>query len=234
MASALSSELVATKAERPVWSAATAWAPLLGLPAAAGLLAAAAAGATDGTYLPGERGVWPAGYRSPLAALGLALTPGLFLALTVVLVLLYLILLRTAGRLPFAAVAACLACAYALLAAGPPLLSRDVFGYIGYARMVAVHGLNPYVQTPSAMAGDPVLPLMGWPPPTPPHGPPLPAPRARPLPSFPRLPPTGPSRRSWRRRRWRLCCSSRPPQTAAALRRRGRRSPLAPTPPIWS
>jgi len=171
MASALSSELVATKAERPVWSAATAWAPLLGLPAAAGLLAAAAAGATDGTYLPGERGVWPAGYRSPLAALGLALTPGLFLALTVVLVLLYLILLRTAGRLPFAAVAACLACAYALLAAGPPLLSRDVFGYIGYARMVAVHGLNPYVQTPSAMAGDPVLPLMGWPHQPTPYGP---------------------------------------------------------------
>ena len=40
--------------------------------------------------------------------------------------------------------------------AGPILLSTDVFSYIAYARMGVVHGINPYVHGPIAIANDPV------------------------------------------------------------------------------
>jgi hypothetical protein len=40
--------------------------------------------------------------------------------------------------------------------AGPILLSTDVFSYIAYARMGVVHGVNPYIHGPIAIASDPV------------------------------------------------------------------------------
>ncbi len=45
--------------------------------------------------------------------------------------------------------------------AGPILLSTDVFSYIAYARMGVVHGLNPYLHGPFAIAGDPVYRYVG-------------------------------------------------------------------------
>jgi alpha-1,6-mannosyltransferase len=53
-----------------------------------------------------------------------------------------------------------------LLVAGfalaPPLLSADVFSYIDYARLGALHGLNPYTHAPAALPGDPAHPYVGW------------------------------------------------------------------------
>ncbi len=48
-----------------------------------------------------------------------------------------------------------------LIFAGPILLSTDVFSYIAYARMGVEHGLNPYLQGPVAIAGDPVFKYVG-------------------------------------------------------------------------
>jgi Glycosyltransferase family 87 len=45
--------------------------------------------------------------------------------------------------------------------AGPILISTDVFSYIGYARMGVEHGLNPYLNGPVAIAGDPVFKYIG-------------------------------------------------------------------------
>ncbi len=42
----------------------------------------------------------------------------------------------------------------ALFALAPPLLSLDVFSYISYARLGAVHGLNPYDFSPAAIPHD--------------------------------------------------------------------------------
>jgi len=44
---------------------------------------------------------------------------------------------------------------------GPILLSTDVFSYIAYARMGVVHGINPYLHGPAAIAGDPVFRYVG-------------------------------------------------------------------------
>ena len=53
----------------------------------------------------------------------------------------------------------------------PPLLSSDLFGYIGYGRLGALHGLNPYRHGVIAAPHDPALPLIYWQHPTSPYGP---------------------------------------------------------------
>jgi hypothetical protein len=44
----------------------------------------------------------------------------------------------------------------------PTLLSSDPFSYLMYGRIVGIHGGNPYVDTPVAFPGDPVLRLVYW------------------------------------------------------------------------
>jgi alpha-1,6-mannosyltransferase len=45
--------------------------------------------------------------------------------------------------------------------AGPVLISTDVFSYLAYARMGVVHGIDPYIHGPVAIAGDPVFYYVG-------------------------------------------------------------------------
>jgi alpha-1,6-mannosyltransferase len=45
---------------------------------------------------------------------------------------------------------------------GPPLFSTDIWSYIAYARLGALHHLDPYVATPSMVPGDAVLPHVHW------------------------------------------------------------------------
>ena len=45
----------------------------------------------------------------------------------------------------------------------PPLLSSDIFNYVGYARLDAVHHLNPYIHPLSAAPTDPSYIYVGWP-----------------------------------------------------------------------
>ena len=47
-------------------------------------------------------------------------------------------------------------------ALAPPLLSQDVFSYIDYARLGALHDLNPYTHTPAEAASDPAFAHVGW------------------------------------------------------------------------
>jgi len=44
---------------------------------------------------------------------------------------------------------------------GPILISTDVFSYLAYARMGVVHGVNPYLNGPVAISGDPVFHYVG-------------------------------------------------------------------------
>ncbi len=56
-------------------------------------------------------------------------------------------------------IAVVLVIAFAL---APPLLSQDVFSYIAYARLGAVHGLNPYAHAPIELVSDPSYAHVGW------------------------------------------------------------------------
>jgi uncharacterized membrane protein len=50
----------------------------------------------------------------------------------------------------------------AVLLVGPPLQMSDLFNYLAYARLGAVHGLNPYTHVINAELGDPTFPLSTW------------------------------------------------------------------------
>jgi alpha-1,6-mannosyltransferase len=84
-----------------------------------------------------------------LIAVGIALMAGLVAAFAV------LLLEAWHGRVGVWAVVGSAAAAIAITAAGPLLLSRDVFSYAAYGRIVALHGANPYVVAPARFATDP-------------------------------------------------------------------------------
>ena len=45
----------------------------------------------------------------------------------------------------------------------PPILSHDVYSYVDYARLGALHGIDPYVRGPAAAPGDPAFVHVTWP-----------------------------------------------------------------------
>ncbi len=50
-----------------------------------------------------------------------------------------------------------------LLLLGPPLISQDVFGYLEFARLGVLHGLDPYTHVAAEAPTDAVFPFIGWP-----------------------------------------------------------------------
>src|SRR4029077_1803320 len=68
-----------------------------------------------------------------------------------------------ARALPMRVLAVALAFTYGVLLLGPPLISQDVFGYVGYARLGALHGLDPYTHLTAEAPSDAVFPFVGWP-----------------------------------------------------------------------
>jgi hypothetical protein len=111
--------------------------------------------------LPG----WMAGPLSGIApSLGGnhgALRTGLVLALFALFAC-WLLVTAAARHMPMRLLAGVIAGVHVIWLLGPPLLLTDLFNYVHYARMGALHGLNPYSALPAADAGDPALPLANW------------------------------------------------------------------------
>ncbi len=124
-----------------------------------------AAGAAGGPtrFVPARAGGWPDWLAGPLAGLHLGLPGGRFQTLTLVMCGGYLLVLVGARTVSMRAIAAVIVLTHVLLALGPPLISQDVFGYLAFARMGALHGLDPYTHFPSEAPTDPVFQFLGWP-----------------------------------------------------------------------
>ena len=90
----------------------------------------------------------------PLA--GLMFYAGLWVGL-----LAYAAVLVRARALPHRVAVAAIGGVHLFFLLAPPLLSQDVFSYIGYARLAILHGVDPYVAGPLAAPGDPVLAFAG-------------------------------------------------------------------------
>jgi hypothetical protein len=135
---------------------------LLGVLASVLLIAAGAAGAPS-AYVPARSGGWPDWLAGPLEGLGLGLGSASFQAYMLLLCGSYLLVLLGARSLPMRAIAAAIVAAHAVLLLGPPLISQDVFGYIAFARMGALHGLDPYTHVAAEAFTDPVFKFVGWP-----------------------------------------------------------------------
>ena len=127
------------------------------------LLIAVDAAAAPSQYVPGRSGGWPDWLAGPLAGLGTTLTGGTFQALMLIACAGYLLVLVSAPRLPALALAGTIVAAHVFLALGPPLISQDVFGYEAFARMGALHGLDPYTHVAAEAPTDPIFAFVGWP-----------------------------------------------------------------------
>jgi hypothetical protein len=75
----------------------------------------------------------------------------------------YLLALRYAPRLDARWTLAALFALQVVFLLSPPLFSTDIFSYLNYGRMAAVHHLNPYVVVPAAEPhSDPAFQLINW------------------------------------------------------------------------
>jgi hypothetical protein len=121
------------------------------------------AAASPSRYVPADSGGWPSWLSGPLHGLGSQLGKGGFQTLMLVICASYLVALAAARALPLAALVAAVIAAHLILLLGPPLISQDVFGYLAFGRMGALHGLDPYTHFPAEAAADPVFGFIGWP-----------------------------------------------------------------------
>ena len=130
---------------------------------ATSLVLAAGAATRPTPYVPGRSGGWPGWLAGPLQDLGVGLGSGRYQALMLIMSASYLLVLLAARTLPLRALIAAIVAAHLALLLGPPLISQDVFGYLGFARLGALHGLDPYTHVAAEAASDPVFPFIGWP-----------------------------------------------------------------------
>jgi alpha-1,6-mannosyltransferase len=163
-------EAVSPSVRASVFLRALGAAGIVGIAGSALLIAAGAASA-PGRYVPARSGGWPGWLAGPLSGLHLGLSEGRFQTLTLIMCAGYALALLGASSLPRWAIIAGIAAAEVALVLGPPLISQDVFGYLGYARMGVLHGLDPYTHVAAEAPNDPVLPFLGWPLQSTPYGP---------------------------------------------------------------
>jgi hypothetical protein len=135
---------------------------LLGVLSSVFLLSADAA-ASPSQYVPARIGGWPGWLAGPLQGVGATLSGGGFQTLMLIMSASYLLVLLAARALPGRALAAGIVLAHVILFLGPPLISQDVFGYLAFARMGALHGLDPYTHVAAEASTDPVFAFIGWP-----------------------------------------------------------------------
>jgi alpha-1,6-mannosyltransferase len=136
---------------------------LLGIVASV-LLVSAGAASAPGQYVPAREGGWPAWLAGPLRGLGVdGLSSSGFQTLMLVMCASYALVLLVARRLPAAALLAAIVAADAILLLGPPLISQDVFGYLAFARLGVLHGLDPYTHFAAEAPTDASYRFIGWP-----------------------------------------------------------------------
>ena len=115
-------------------------------------------------YVPASiRGGFPGWLSGPLHGLRLGrLSNDRFQDVLILMSIGYGLVLVGAQSLSLRAVLIAVGLANLALFLGPPLLSQDVFGYLSFARLAVVHGLDPYNHASAAVPGDAVYRYLGW------------------------------------------------------------------------
>jgi len=159
--------------ESPACTRALRWLGALGLLGVFTSVLLVAAGAAGGPsqYVPARSGGWPSWLAGPFAGLGVGLSPDGFQALTLIMAASYLAVLLAVRTLPGRMLWVTIIAAHLALLIGPPLVSQDVFGYLDFARLGALHGMDPYTHVAAQAPTDPVYLFVGWPFQNSPYGP---------------------------------------------------------------
>ena len=140
---------------------------LAGLVASALAIVLAAAERRSSLSPPSKAG-FPGWYAGPLGGLIPRLTHDTtvlrhdFTISIVVLLVLYAIVLACAPALRTGWVVGAVVMLDVLFFLCPPLTLTDIFNYLGYARLGAVHHLNPYTHIPLQASQDPAYPFASW------------------------------------------------------------------------
>jgi hypothetical protein len=74
----------------------------------------------------------------------------------------YAVAVAAARALSMRTIAICVVALHAILLLGPPLQLTDLFNYLGYARLGAIHHLNPYTHVIGNELHDPVYRFTSW------------------------------------------------------------------------
>jgi alpha-1,6-mannosyltransferase len=82
--------------------------------------------------------------------------------LLIVMLLAYGVALAAVRTLSMRTIVACVVALHVILLLAPPFQLTDLFNYIGYARLGALHGLNPYTHVIGQEMHDPVYHLSNW------------------------------------------------------------------------
>src|SRR4051812_12014697 len=134
---------------------------LAGLVAAGVALCLHAAAGPSGLIPASWHGL-PSWMSGPLPGIGDGLTAGTFTALFLAMGGCYLAVLLLAGALDGRITVGAIVVLHAAFLLAPPLLSSDVFGYIDWARLGALHGLDPYAHGSLAAPHDPAFAYFRW------------------------------------------------------------------------
>jgi hypothetical protein len=136
---------------------------LLLLMVACGFLLAAGAAAYHGGPLLRNHTPLPISLRGPLEPLKLGMDRDEVRPILILFTLGYLGILALAGSVPKRLALGTIVALHLIFMIAPPLLSSDLFNYIGYARLEVVHHINAYETPLSAAPTDPSYPFVGWP-----------------------------------------------------------------------
>ena len=112
--------------------------------------------------VPARQGGFPLWLRGPLGDLGGYLPYGDFAVWMLVMCGVWLLALATVPTLRAGWTIGVVVALHVLFALGPPLISADVFGYVDWARMGVLHGLNPYATDSGSVVSDAVYPFVRW------------------------------------------------------------------------
>jgi len=129
---------------------------------AVALVIASAAAAGPSFLVPASRAGFPSWLAGPLAGAGPAISQADFSVLMLAMCACFAVVLAWGEVVERRWIVAAIAGVHLIFAIAPPLLSFDVFGYLDYARLGAVHDLNPYANGASAAPDDPVHRWVVW------------------------------------------------------------------------
>jgi alpha-1,6-mannosyltransferase len=119
-------------------------------------------GGKDSFLVPATRRHLPDSLSGPLSRLGFNMTGAQFFWLLVGAAACYLAMLALGGRLRVSWVVWTIVGLHLIYAIAPPLLSKDIFSYLSYARLGVFHHVNPYLHGPAVAPHDEVYRFVGW------------------------------------------------------------------------
>jgi hypothetical protein len=125
-----------------------------------GLGASAAGGSRR--LLPAASGGLPGWLAGPLGGLTGAGGETRYETLLLTVCAAYALVLACAPKLSRRMIWSGIGFAHLAALAAPPLLSADIFGYLDFARLGVLHGLDPYTHTAAAASHDAIYRYLGW------------------------------------------------------------------------